>query len=122
MNKGQFKKGQSGNPKGRPKKGTTMTDLLVVELQRLRKISPKNKKMLSGKILLLRRMVDAALSGNPIIQKYICDRIDGFPVQAIDAEIDTTYKVGKPKELKPKPKRKPRKRAKPKPKPRSKKK
>jgi hypothetical protein len=105
-----FKKNpQNINRKGRPKKGHTLTDILTKELQRLRKIDPDKKGMLSGKKLIARKMIELAMSGNVIALKEIYNRIDGMPTQKIEAEQDIAYRIGKPRELKPKsrPRKKP---------------
>jgi len=77
-----WKKGQSGNPKGRPKKGQTMTDLLETEL---------SKKGLGGNTSftarqavvqkLLRLATDEAVEASTRLAaiKYIFDRLDGRP-------------------------------------------
>ncbi len=89
-----FVKGQSGNPKGRAKKGETLTDIL-------RAISdePDGRDGFTKKQALGRRLYKLAMTGKGQVAvaaiKYIYDRIDGSPRQAIalDANMDITYRV-----------------------------
>jgi phage I-like protein len=65
-----FQKGQSGNPKGRPKKGTAMADALRTVLNKS-KDGKQNKRALAEKV------VEMALSGNTEAIKLVFDRMDG---------------------------------------------
>ncbi len=69
-----FVKGQSGNTKGRPKKGTSLTELLVRELEK-RSIKVKNEKgaivKITGKAALSRALVRLAIEGNLDAIKFI---------------------------------------------------
>lgn len=67
-----WKPGQSGNPKGRPKKGETLTDALSAKL---------DKDMLAEKLLALVEEGDFAAI------KYAYDRIDGRPKETIEQTI-----------------------------------
>ncbi len=62
-----YKKGESGNPKGRPKKGTALTDLLEAHLD-------KEK--------FIKKLCDLAIEdGNVAAFKEILERLDGRVVQ-----------------------------------------
>jgi hypothetical protein len=77
-----FKPGQSGNPAGRAKKGTSLTDILR-ELGELRDAKTREGEMVTRKEALGNKMWSLALKGNENIAKYIYDRIDGKPTQEI---------------------------------------
>ena len=71
-----FVKGQSGNPHGRPKKGTTLTDLLVRYLDE----RPEND-VLTRRQRFIESCYQRAMDGDTTLSKYIWDRMDGAPVQ-----------------------------------------
>jgi len=84
---GSFKKGQSGNPNGRPKKGTALTDILSLNLDKADK---------SGKLLreaIAEKLIDAALNGDIIALKYVFDRLDGKPKESVELSGIETSKV-----------------------------
>jgi hypothetical protein len=66
-----FVKGQSGNPKGRPR-GREITDALRAEL------TDKDRQQLARKIIGL------ALAGNIPAIAFLADRLEGKPVQALE--------------------------------------
>ena len=79
-----WKPGQSGNPKGRAKKGETLTDILL-EVGK-KKIGKKDQKL-----LLAEKAWDLALKNDGDLKaiQFIFERIDGKPVQTqLTAEID----------------------------------
>lgn len=65
----QFQPGQSGNPNGRPKKGTAITDVLREMLE----ANPDIKRKLSNKLLEL------ALEGDLAAINILLDRLEGKP-------------------------------------------
>lgn len=73
----QWKKGQSGNPKGRPKSGFALneyiTDLANVELE-------DKKTMLEA---VVSKVYEEALDGNMTAINFLADRVLGKPSQSI---------------------------------------
>ena len=72
---GTFRKGQSGNPKGRPKKGTAIADILN-ELGD-KEISEDQTQ----REAVLARVYDQAMDGDLNATKFIADRTEGTSVQ-----------------------------------------
>lgn len=61
----RFKPGQSGNPKGRPKRQKTVPDLLTEELaMRVTLTENGQTTRISKKKLLIRRLVNSAIKGD----------------------------------------------------------
>jgi hypothetical protein len=85
----QFKKGKSGNPKGRPKKGETLTEILEEYLDTKEKV--KDKKTRKQK--LIEKAVALAMKGDLTALKYVWNRLDGLPTQSIEANIKNTIIV-----------------------------
>lgn len=69
-----FEKGQSGNPKGRPKKGQAMSDAL-------RTVLNKSKDGKQNKRAVAEKLVEMAREGHIEAMKTIFDRMDGKPPQ-----------------------------------------
>ena len=67
-----FPPGVSGNPGGRPKRGTTLTDILNAKL---------DKEELAD------LLIDKARGGDVVALKYIYDRIDGKPVETVNQTV-----------------------------------
>jgi ribosomal protein L17 len=83
-----FKQGKSGNPKGRPKKGEALTDLLRDKLE-----APKtSKEKLARKEQIIEKLIGLAEGGDLAALKYVFDRLDGRPKESIeftDNAVDT---------------------------------
>ena len=75
-----FKQGKSGNPKGRPKKGETLTDLLREKIESPK--TPREKK--SRKEKIIEKLITLAEAGDLSALKYLFDRIDGKPTESIE--------------------------------------
>ncbi|MGB9364734.1 MAG: DUF5681 domain-containing protein [Xanthobacteraceae bacterium] len=80
-NSGQFKKGQSGNPKGRPKKpdlgGRSVDALVLAEGDRLIPVREgQNTSELTEIAAVIRKQYAIALSGNAYAQKHVIQRRD----------------------------------------------
>lgn len=69
----QFKPGQSGNPKGRPKKGYSITEAFKAMFA----AQPEVKAQ------LVQSIKEKALKGDPAAQKMIWEYMDGKPKQPI---------------------------------------
>ena len=72
-----WKKGVSGNPNGRPRKGQTFTDILEGVLGE--EVVKHNGKTISGKEAVARKLLELAVSGDIKAIQYIGDRLDGRP-------------------------------------------
>lgn len=89
----RWKPGQSGNPKGRPKKVKDFEKLLDIELSRTLRITEGGRQVaLTKRELILKTLVNDALKGNlralkmllPFIVKQ--QTVEGFEPDAADRE------------------------------------
>jgi len=71
---GSYKPGQSGNPKGRPPKGYSITDAF----KSMFKESPEKKQEIVDSIFA------KAKRGDPTAQKLVWSYMDGMPQQNVD--------------------------------------
>ncbi len=74
----RWKKGESGNPKGRPKKQDSLTSLLKEEIE---KICPADPEKRTWKELIVRRTLQLALKPNSTAFKEVWERHDGKTLQ-----------------------------------------
>ncbi len=92
----KFKKGVSGNPKGRPKKKATLTNILEDYGQR--EHYKKDNISISKMHALAETLWELALNKDMFAIKYIYDRIDGKPLQQIQADVKSDIIVNFVKE------------------------
>ncbi len=74
----RWKKGTSGNPRGRPKKQDCLTRLLREEIQ---KICPADREKRTWKLLIVRATLQLAMKGNATALKEVWERLDGKVLQ-----------------------------------------
>ena len=75
----RWKKGTSGNPRGRPKKQDCLTHLLREEIQ---KICPADREKRTWKLLIVRATLQLAMKGNAAALKEVWERLDGKVLQS----------------------------------------
>lgn len=78
---------QNINRKGRPKKGTTLTDILK-KYGKKREVEINGKKFSRNDALAIILWEMAIAERNLTALKYIYDRIDGMPIQTVGMEHD----------------------------------
>jgi hypothetical protein len=74
----RWKKGTSGNPRGRPKKQDCLTNLLREEIQ---KTCPADREKRTWKELVVRATLQLAMKGNATALKEVWERMDGKVLQ-----------------------------------------
>jgi hypothetical protein len=74
-----FERGQSGNPKGRPRKGKSLTEALEKALKQKREDGRKTYDVLAATLIEL-----AIQDKNIQALRYIYDRTDGKPTESIE--------------------------------------
>ena len=74
----RWKKGVSGNPRGRPRKQDSLTSLLKDEIA---KICPADREKRTWKELVVRATLQLAMKGNATALKEIWERLDGKVLQ-----------------------------------------
>tara|TARA_A100000172_G_scaffold26019_1_gene15186 strand:+ start:830 stop:1150 length:321 start_codon:yes stop_codon:yes gene_type:complete len=87
LDNGQYAKGQSGNPNGRPKKGLAIADILTEIGERF---VGKDKTL---KEEVLEKAYDMALAGDLNAIKFIAERLEGSSVQRMQVENDKPIEV-----------------------------
>ena len=80
-----FKKGESGNPKGRPKKEVCLTDILR-EQGELKDVEYGGEKITRAEALA-KKLYALAMSGDVNAIKYIYDRAEGRPAVTVNQNI-----------------------------------
>lgn len=83
-----WKPGQSGNPKGRPKKGVALTDILRQELELPTKIG---KARMTQAHAVARALVMKAREGDAACLRLLYERIDGKVSENINIEGNMQY-------------------------------
>ena len=74
----RWKKGMSGNPRGRPRKEDCLTSLLREEI---RKTCPADREKRTWKELVVRATLQLAMKGNATALKEVWERLDGKVLQ-----------------------------------------
>ena len=75
-----WKKGQSGNPNGRPPKGKALTEELRLLLER--KVWPFDKT--ARELIVIRLFHEGFSHGDVKALQYIFDRLEGRPAQSME--------------------------------------
>src|ERR1035437_10350153 len=83
----RWKKGTSGNPRGRPKKEDCLTNLLREEIQ---KICPADREKRTWKELVVRATLQLAMKGNATALKEVWERLDGKTLQSGELQLGGT--------------------------------
>ncbi len=78
-----WKKGQSGNPKGRPRKADCLTSLLKEEIE---KIDPDDQQKRTHKELIVIATMALAKKGNATALKEVWERMDGRTTNKIEIQ------------------------------------
>lgn len=83
-----FKKGQSGNPGGRPK-GLSITAIIRKELEK--KVKGADER--TYKQLFAQSLIRHAISGHSMAISQILDRVDGKVKEKIEAEVTNKLSI-----------------------------
>lgn len=78
----QFKKGQSGNPKGRPKKLPKLDDMIA-------EVLGDETRGVTAAMAILKKMKTMAKKGNLKAAEMLFDRGYGKPKQKVELEVDS---------------------------------
>ena len=81
----QFKPGESGNPNGRPPKGHAIADILNMVADETVYIEDKE---IAKKEIILRGVIDRAMTGEQWAINFYADRTEGKALQSVDLDID----------------------------------
>ena len=82
-----FKKGQSGNPKGAPKRNWTWAGELEKAVQRKYKDGTPVKQAVADSL------VTQAVGGNVVATKELMNRMDGMPPQPVEQQGTIKFEV-----------------------------
>lgn len=75
----KYKPGQSGNPKGRPSSGMSLTELMKEHLEKI----PEGSEV-SYKEAFISKVFARAYEGNDAYVKLVWNYVEGMPVQPVD--------------------------------------
>jgi len=82
-----FKKGQSGNPKGAPKKGLAMRDVF------LKFMAAKEAGNLTRLEMVINKLKENALGGDTAACKWLAEQCIGKAVETVDANVKGDIKI-----------------------------
>lgn len=80
LNRGRWKKGESGNPKGRQRKDVSLTSLLKVEME---KLVPGDKEGRTWREFLVFAWMRGAAT-KPVLLQELLNRLEGKAVQPLE--------------------------------------
>src|SRR5262249_23315028 len=83
----QWKKGVSGNPRGRPRKQDSLSKLLREEIE---KMCPADREKRTWKELIVLATLQLAMKGNHTALKEVWERLDGKVLQNEKLQIGGT--------------------------------
>ena len=83
----QWKKGESGNPNGRPKKEFALND----HIRSFANLEGKDKKTMLEKVV--ETVYGEALAGNMTAVSFLADRILGKPQQSVSLKEESTEPI-----------------------------
>lgn len=84
----KFKKGQSGNPKGKPLGSLSLTAIIKKKLQTVYKIKNPKEKRQAIELLADRIIENGIVNGSERTQEKIWAYLDGQPRQTVDIGAD----------------------------------
>ena len=88
-----FKKGQSGNPNGRPKKISSATTQIEKMLSKRDQVDPKDPtKFLSRREVLFDKLYHLTIGGDMSAAKLLIEQGFGRPKQTVDLSADVSYR------------------------------
>jgi len=89
----KFKKGQTGNPNGRPKGSRSLTTILREYMDKELEINdPITKKLVNKRIgdIVNLKLIANAIKGDQQAIKMVFERLDGMPTQKVDVSAVVT--------------------------------
>lgn len=87
-----FKRGQSGNPHGRPKKEQAISEFLRDFLNK-KVTNERTGEKITRKELFVRRIFDSAMRGDTSAARLIWNYVDGPPKEQPIQEVDTNDEI-----------------------------
>lgn len=88
--KGQFVKGVSGNPEGRPKGSFSLVEMIKKKLKEI----PEGKDKTYAEYFIEQLMKKSIIEGDVALIRDIIDRVDGKPTQRIGTPDGESFNLG----------------------------